>query len=92
MRGGVEVVVMSIERLQKAAAAAGFAMAAIDDDDTEEAAPAVQRAVSSPSLALFGVKTAHAPEARAVSVREAITPGSHWLKGFLPSLGGRAPA
>ena len=82
---------MSIERLHIAAAAAGFAMAAMDDD-TDDALPADHRSVPAPSAASYGIKAVGTLGVRTVTVREAIAPGSHWLKGFLPSLGGRAPA
>ena len=77
---------MSIERLNKAASAAGFAMATADDEvatDTStarDADPASSRAVI----------VAEQP-ARLMSA-DAATSLTNWLKGYLPGFGGRQPA
>lgn len=81
---------MSIELLQKAADAAGYAMAAPDDD-----------AFETPVMRLDPSRSAHravalrAPVQHNWSTRSADTlaHASAWIKGHLPSLlGGRATA
>ena len=84
----VEGVRMTIDVLQRAADAAGFAMAAPDDD---ESAPVI----STPE------PVQHAAPSTALSVvtqtrragGDAITAASGWIKSYLPAyLGGRATA
>ena len=74
---------MSIERLNKAATAAGYAMATPEDDAVRseehiETAPSRAVVVADPALR----KAAEAGENTL----------ANWLKGYLPSLGGRQPA
>lgn len=75
---------MSIERLNKAASAAGFAMATPDDDAVTETAP---EAEAPPSRAVAIVE--QAPRPSAVETLHGLT---GWLKGHLPAIGWRQPA
>ena len=78
---------MSIERLNKAASAAGFAMATPDDEPFIEAT-AERDAVVAPSRAV--VVADQSP--RLISSDAASTLAT-WLKGYLPGFGsGRQPA
>ena len=77
---------MSIERLNKAASAAGFAMATPDDEGAPEAT-ADQEATSTPSRAI-----AVADRPAGLLSAEAASSVSNWLKGYLPGFGGRQPA
>jgi hypothetical protein len=75
---------MSIERLNKAASAAGFAMATPDDEAATETA---EREAAAPSRAVIVNDQA----SRLLSA-EAQSRISNWLKGYLPGFGGRQPA
>jgi len=77
---------MSIERLNKAVTAAGYAMATPDDDAVIESTP--DREVPAPSRAVVLVDPT--PQ-RSVPV-DAVNGLSGWLKGYLPGFGGRQPA
>lgn len=87
---------MNIDRLNKAATAAGFAMATPDDDGVgAELTPARHRLVSSdamepvvPSRALT-VRTNTQPT---LSSSSAFATLGDWLKSCLPARGWRAPA
>ena len=76
---------MSIERLNKAASAAGFAMATPDDDTPIE--PVVDREARTPALTV-----AVAPSSPRLVSPEAVTSLTNWVKGHLPGFGGRQPA
>lgn len=77
---------MSMERLNRAAMAAGFAMAAPDDEiDAIEAAPRMEEAPGRQ----VAVYVPPAPRAAA----DMLAVASSWVRGLLPaSMGGRAPA
>jgi hypothetical protein len=77
---------MSIERLNKAATAAGFAMATPDDEAAPET-PAEHEATSAPSRAIV------VPDqpTRLLST-DAASSVSTWLKGYLSGFGWRQPA
>jgi hypothetical protein len=78
---------MGIESLQKAALAAGFAMATPDDDppmQTHAAVADVQWARWRPAF----LGTAPGPG----GARDAIVAAVGWMKDHLPAAGGRAPA
>jgi hypothetical protein len=78
---------MSIERLYKAASAAGFAMATPDDDvaaDTLKPSPA--QPAESRALALATER------ARFVAAADGIANATSWLRSHLPAIGWRAPA
>ena len=78
---------MDIERLQKAATAAGYAMAAFEDEAADDVpAPAN---VLVPGMALMLEPPASRPT---LAARDAVSTGSAWLKSLLPAIGGRAPA
>jgi hypothetical protein len=78
---------MNIDVLQKAADAAGYAMAAPDDDVQEAAGGMPASANRAPSTALTVVT-----ETRRAG-GDAFTIAAGWIKGYLPTyLGGRAPA
>ena len=75
---------MSIERLQKAANAAGYAMAA-PDDDADDSATYVRPQATGTAVAVVTAATGPAPSA--------FDSGSTWLKSLLPAaIGGRATA
>jgi hypothetical protein len=79
---------MGIERLNKAAEAAGFAMAPEDDVPAGETAPVI----SSESRALvpqaaFGIASLQQQVPSTLPARF-----STWIRGYMPSFGGRAPA
>jgi hypothetical protein len=80
---------MGIETLQKAAAAAGFAMATPDDDppiasSPEPAADVVHR------TGQWLVPVQH-PTSR-FAARESVAAAAAWIRNHLPMMGGRAPA
>lgn len=78
---------MSMERLNRAAMAAGFAMAAPDDDemDAAEAAPRTEEAPGR-QVAVYVPPTARA-------ATDMLAAASGWVRGLLPaSMGGRATA
>lgn len=83
---------MSIERLQKTASAAGFAMAAPDDEMVEAGSPARLP----PADRVAGVQVPAIVPPRAPSQAQstdAIAAAAAWLKAYLPTyFGGRAPA
>jgi hypothetical protein len=76
---------MNIERLNKAASAAGFAMATPDDDAAVVEAPADE--VSSEARALVPAKLAGHR-----LTGDALTALSTWAKGVWPTWGWRLPA
>ena len=78
---------VGIESLQEAARAAGFAMAAPDDEADGSAVPEIPRAES---RALVPVPFVVAKPS-AVNV-DALTRISSWVRGHMPTFGGRAPA
>ena len=80
---------MSIERLQQAATAAGYAMAAVEDEDLDEVA-----AENRNPRAVLGTALMLAPPAprRTAAPRDATASGSAWLRSFLPAFGGGATA
>ena len=79
---------MSIERLQKAADAAGYAMAGVEDDLVSDDVVA-----ASPMPAAGTALMLAPPVSRHTSVpRDVVASGSAWLKSMLPAFGGRAPA
>ena len=77
---------MNIERLQMAARAAGFAMAACEDELADDA-PVVTR--PAPGTAVLVLPAAQKP---AVSAMDTLISGSAWVRGFLPGIGPRATA
>lgn len=81
---------MSIEALQKAADAAGYAMAAPDDDAFETPIrPAEVLHSAHRTVAL----RAPSQTTRPGRPTETLTVAADWIKGHLPSMfGGRAPA
>lgn len=78
---------MSIERLNKAATAAGFAMATPDDDVAVE----VRAPESAHEPASRAVVVSSGPE-RQGTTAEAMTSLTGWFKGYLPGMGWRAHA
>lgn len=79
---------MSIEDLYRAANAAGFAMAAPDDEAVVDAPTSPRRGEE-----LARAVVAPAPvDAERSALRETLTEASGWVRGLLPTLGGRAPA
>ena len=84
--GQSRAVVMSIERLQQAAYAAGYAMA--PDDDAMDDQPIRQKSTGT-ALALATSETHVAVSA----APDAVAAGATWLKSLLPAgIGGRATA
>ena len=85
---------MSIERLQKAANAAGYAMAAVEDDedgDDVSAASPVRPMGTALMLAPPVLLQTSGPR-HVAGPRDIIVSSSAWLKSLLPAFGGRAPA
>lgn len=78
---------MNIERLNKAASAAGFAMATPDDDETAVTAAPSRDAAPVQSQALVATVSPH----RILS-GEVFTGVTAWLKGMWPGMSGRQPA
>lgn len=79
---------MTIDVLQRAADAAGFAMAAPDDDDS---APVIQKPAPVQQAAKSTALTVVSETRRAGA--DAVTTASGWIKSYLPAyLGGRATA
>ena len=78
---------MSIEHLNKAAPAAGFAMAT-PDDDVPAATPTVEPAEAPASRAVVLAGTARDQASKA----ESISRMTGWFKAYLPGMGWRAPA
>jgi hypothetical protein len=77
---------MSIERLNKAASAAGFAMATPDDDvEVETKVEAAVEAIPSRALVLVSDAAPKGLSADLASI-------SAWIKGHMPSFGWRQPA
>ena len=86
--GELRAAVMSIERLQQAASAAGYAMATLDDDITDDT-HYVRPQTTGTAVALVTAE----PRPVAGSVSGAFDSGSTWLKSLLPAaIGGRATA
>lgn len=79
---------MSIENLYRAANAAGFAMAAPDDDVLVDPRTSPVRAED----AGRAVVALTPGDAERSPLRETLTEASGWVRGLLPTLGGRAPA
>lgn len=79
---------MNIERLQQAATAAGYAMAAVEDETFDDAAPAIVEQRPGVGTALMLAP----PVLRQSHPRDALASGSAWLKSFLPAFGGGATA
>ncbi len=77
---------MSIEQLQMAAKAAGFAMAAMEDDLADDAPVVVRPA---PGTAVLVLPAAQKPT---ISAMDTLMSGSAWVRGFLPGSGTRATA
>lgn len=78
---------MNLDRLNKAATAAGYAMATPDDDPVDQAVVAApQAAGESRALVLADQTSRRTPSA------ETISHVTNWLKGYIPSFGWRAPA
>lgn len=76
---------MSIERLNKAASAAGFAMATPDDEIADAATERAPESVPSRAVVVTD------QPGRLMSADAAANLTS-WLKGYLPGFGGRQPA
>ncbi|MDX2157837.1 MAG: hypothetical protein SFW09_15165 [Hyphomicrobiaceae bacterium] len=76
---------MSIDSLNKAATAAGFAMATPDDDMLDAASSAKVAEPEHRSVALV-------PVARPVPGDQAMSTLTGWVKSYLPAFGWRAPA
>lgn len=77
---------MSIERLNKAASAAGFAMATPDDEHAPETTPERDEATAQSRAVVVADRPTGLLSADAASSI------SNWLKGYLPGFGGRQPA
>ena len=77
---------MSIERLNKAVVAAGFAMAAPDDDVTDEVRPAAVGESAARDIVVAS-RSQDAPAARG-----SLQVAKDWMRSMVPSFGGRAPA
>lgn len=84
----VKGLVMGIERLAKAADAAGYALAPHESEPADDAADFGDGAVIE-SRALTVVTS---PATGASTIRSAFNSAGTWLKAYLPSVGGRAPA
>lgn len=80
---------MGIDALNKAAQAAGFAMAAPDEDMLIEARPTPRRQAGT---AVAVVKAQPEAAGTVQTVRAAVTSAANWVKGVVPSFGGGAPA
>ncbi len=78
---------MSIERLNKAATAAGYAMATPDDDIPVEAGPAEM--VEEPASRAVVVSNS---ALRHETAAESFTRMTSWFKSYLPGTGWRAHA
>lgn len=76
---------MGMDRLNTAATAAGYAMATPEDDTEALVAPAIER--PEPGRALMVV-----PAAQPISAMQNVSAAVTWLRGHLPTFGGRAPA
>lgn len=77
---------MSMETLQKAAHAAGYAMAAPDDEINDE--PTNRAVLSRPQNQAVSIRSA--PSSTAA---DTIALATTWIRGYLPSMfGGRATA
>lgn len=74
---------MSIDRLQKAASAAGFAMATPDDEPEAEAQPEISVARAVVVVTPVDQRTPSQDTVRGITT---------WLKSFLPGTGWRQPA
>lgn len=85
--GPSRVAAMSIEQLNKAASAAGFAMATPDDELALEA-KGDERREPSPTRALVAPPSS---AARTPSP-ETVTAVTTWIRGHLPAFGWRQPA
>lgn len=78
---------MSIEQLNKAASAAGFAMATPDDDLAPEAKTSERsEAASTRALVAAPLTISRTPSP------ETVTAVTTWIKGHLPAFGWRMPA
>lgn len=78
---------MSMDALQKAAEAAGYAMAFAEDEPIEDRAP------QSRALVLMQHPVDRAPPVAGSSASDAIASASSWVRAYLPGyFGGRAPA
>ena len=84
---------MSIERLHRAALAAGFAMAAPDDEPDAPRAPIARRAdvPASTNLPAVIARTARV-DLRGMELLAPVLAFGARLRGRLPHLGGGAPA
>ncbi len=83
--GPTKAAAMSIERLNRAAAAAGFAMATPDDELVAEETTAVEaeKTVSRAIVLASPVRSARP---------ESVLNVSHWFRAHIPVWGWRAPA
>ena len=79
---------MSIDRLHKAATAAGYAMAAPDDDTVIEPRPVV----ATPESAVRAMVLAPATAPKSASAYDAIATASGWARNLWPTSWGRAHA
>jgi hypothetical protein len=78
---------MNLDRLNKAATAAGYAMATPDDDPVDQAVAASKPAgADSRALVLADQTSQRTPSA------ETVSHVTNWLKSHIPSFGWRAPA
>jgi hypothetical protein len=78
---------MSIERLNKAASAAGFAMATPDDDSIMIDDTPVEVDVTGQARALVPSLPVHR-----IQFTDSLNSFAAWMKGVWPSLGWRQPA
>ena len=85
----LRAVIMSIERLQLAATAAGYAMAAVEDDSSDDVVTGNPVARPLTGTALMLAPPVPRPNA---GPRDAMASGSAWLRSFLPAFGGGATA
>jgi hypothetical protein len=80
---------MNIERLQQAATAAGYAMAAVEDETDDDVATGF--VASRPAVGTALMLAPPAPRLTPAP-RDAMASGSAWLRSFLPAFGGGATA
>lgn len=80
---------MNIERLQQAAVAAGYAMAAVEDENADDfaAGNSAQKPAVGTALMLAPPVARQTPGSR-----DTMVSGSAWLKSLLPAFAGGATA
>lgn len=81
---------MGMDSLNKAAMAAGYAMAAPDEDTLIEPREMRRQAQLGTALAIVTPQIQAAGPSQ--SMRAAVASAANWVKGVVPTFGGRAPA